>query len=148
MQLGHEVGLATVQLNAQQICQKVVIAIPAPREVQGDHEQVLALDGLQHRRRIRVMQHGVAQCAVESAQYRCSQQESPPLLGLAVQYLGHQVIRDVTVVSIERFDNRVGVGSPAERQRGQIQPCRPPLGASIQQLDVIVCKAQVQDGVE
>src|ERR1700735_5649348 len=126
MQLGHEVGLATVQLNAQQLCQKVVIAVPAPREVQGDHEQVLALDGLEHRRRICLKQHGVAQGAVEFAQYRRSQKKSAPLFGLAVQYLGHQVVHDVAVVSIESFDDRVGVGSPDEWQRGQMQRGCPP----------------------
>ena len=70
VQTRDEIGLEAMQLGAQQLPEQMVIPIPATRHVQWHHEQVVALDLLQDRRRARGLQHRVAQRTAESSQHR------------------------------------------------------------------------------
>ncbi|HEY0581783.1 MAG TPA: hypothetical protein VGE94_06340, partial [Chloroflexota bacterium] len=48
MQLRHLIGLLVRQVRAQHICKEVVIAIPLATVVEGDQEQIGAIEGLEH----------------------------------------------------------------------------------------------------
>ena len=60
VQTRDKIGLAAMQVGAQQLPEQVVIPIPATRHVQWHHKQVFALDLLQDRGRARGLQHRVA----------------------------------------------------------------------------------------
>ena len=49
VQQGHEVGLLGEQAGAQHVAEQLVVAEPLPPVVEGDEEEVVALEGAQHR---------------------------------------------------------------------------------------------------
>ena len=99
--------------------------------VQRDQEQVLSLDSLQQASRLAGADDRVAERAAEPVQQRCMQEEAPHLLGLIAQDLARQVIDDVAVVPREGFDELAAVRLSPQREPGQVEACRPTLGALV-----------------
>jgi hypothetical protein len=132
----------------------VVVAVPPPLVVQGDDEEVLPLEGVQHRPAARSTGQGVAEAAGQLVEHRGVEQELPHLVRLPVQHLLQQVVQNEAVVAGERIDEggrpvRIArLGAPARRQRGQLQADRPSLGAGLQSGDVHGIEIQPHDVVE
>jgi hypothetical protein len=132
VQRGDPVGIPRSQPSTQGVGEEVVVAVPPALVVERDDEQVLALKGLEHRLAVGPARQGVAETAGQRVEHGGLQQERPDLVRLAVQDLLDEVVQDEPMASGEGLDepgdvSRAGVGP--SRQRGQLQPGRPPFGA-------------------
>ena len=145
---GHETGLGSLQLAAQQLPEQVVVSVPVTRGVEGYQEQVVALDPFESRRGHLALQQGVAQRAAQPAQYGGPEQEGAQIRRLAIEHLSAQVVHDVAVVAGERPDERGRVGAALQRQGGEVEPGGPALGPPVEQRHVLLRQVQPQDLVE
>ena len=128
VQLRRASGLFFLQAGAEQVGEQVVIAPPAAHLIQRDQEQARPLGLLEQRLAALAAGDRVAQRAAEPLQHRGLPQERAQLLVLLLEHLLGQVVQDVPVAAGERGHERGGILVPAQRQRGQLQPGRPPLG--------------------
>ena len=76
----------------------------------------------------------------EAVEQRGPQEEGADLRGLATEHLGAEVVDDVPVVARELADELLGVGGSAtpEGERGEVEACRPALGAFLEPSDGVV----------
>ncbi len=139
VQLTDPVGMTRSQTGTQCVGEEVVVAIPPALVVERDHEQVLALEGLQHRLTVGTTGQGVAEPAGHLVEHGGVEQERAHLVRLPVQNLLDEVVEDEPMAARERLDEPSDIVGPvgsagmgAGRQRGQLQPGRPPLGARLE----------------
>ena len=123
---------AAPQLQLQEVGEQLVIAEPGPPRIQRDDERVGLLELLQDPLAARTSGQQVGQFAVHPVQHRGPQQQPPDRLGLPLQHLGQQVLRDRALAAGELGRETVRLRMPGQRQRGQPQPRRPALGPVIQ----------------
>ena len=128
MQLRHSGGLFLLQAGAKQIGEQVVVAPPAAHLIQRHQEQAGLLYLLQQRLATGPAGDGIAQLTAQPIQHRCLQQEGADLLALPLEYFFGQVVQDVAVAAGKRRDEPGHILLPAQRQSGQLQAGRPPLG--------------------
>ena len=133
VQRGHLVRRGAAQFQLQQVGEHLVVAEPGPARVHRDHERVGLLQVLQHALAAAGPGQQVGELAVDPLQHRGSQQQQPHLLPLPVQHLGQQVLRHRPLTAGELLGEPLRIGVPGQRQRGQPQPGRPPLGPLVQQ---------------
>ena len=133
MQLTDPVGVPGGQTGAQGVGEEMVVAVPPALVVERDHEQVLALEGLQHRLTVGTTGQGVAQAAGQLVEHRGVEKERPHVVRLPVQNLLDEVVEDESMASGEGLHELGDISGPAGgagmgpgRQRGQLQPGRPP----------------------
>ena len=138
VQLGDPVGMPGSQTGTQRVGEEVVVAVPPALVVERDDEQVLALEGLEHRLTVGAAGQGVAETAGQLVEHGGVEQERADLVRLPVQDLLDEVVEDEPMASGEGLDEpgdvagRRGAGMGPGRQRGQLQPGRPPLGARLE----------------
>ena len=139
MQLTDPVGIAGGQTGAHGVGEQVVVAVPPALVVERDDEQVLALEGLQHRLTVGATGQGVAEVAGQLVEHGRVEQERAHVVRLPVQNLLDEVVQDEPVASGEGLNELSdvsrsvgGAGMGPRRQRGQLQPSRPPLGARLE----------------
>jgi hypothetical protein len=135
MQLRFLSSLDPVQPGAEEIAEQVMEAVPAALLVQGDQEQVGALECLEHVLAVGIAGDRVTKRAGETLEDRRPEQERPHPVRLALQYLLAQVVEDVAMSSRERTQEGIGVRSLTEGQRGKLQAHRPPLRTAVQSGD-------------
>ena len=123
--------------RAQHVGEQVVVPEPLPLVVQGDQEQVGALQGHEHAAAVVRADDGVTQWAGEPVEDRRSQQELPHRLGLVRQHLLDEVVDEIPVSPGELGDEAADVLAPTDRQRRELQRGDPPLGAFLEGLDVL-----------
>ena len=139
MQLTDPVGIPGSQTGTQRVGEEVVVAVPPALVVERDDEQVLALKGLQHRLTVGATGQGVAQAAGHLVEHGGVEQERAHHVRLPAQNLLDEVVEDEPMASREGLDEPSDVSRPVGgagmgpgRQRGQLQPSRPPLGARLE----------------
>ena len=132
VQLWHPAGLILLQAGAEQIGEQMVVAPPAAHLIQRHQEQARLLDVVQHRLATGPAGDRITQLPRQPLQHRGLQQERTHLPRLAVQDLISQVVQHEAVAAAERRDKPGRIRMPPQRQRGQLQPRRPPLGAGRQ----------------
>ena len=66
--MGGNVGSALLQVAAQHLGKQVVVAVPAPLVVEGDHKQVRPLERFQHRLTPLLTRHRIAEWSAEAFQ--------------------------------------------------------------------------------
>src|SRR5215207_4959387 len=137
LQNGHQLGPAALELVEQELREEVVTAIPFPRLVQGDHEQVGASELAQYITRTLPTHHCVAEGACHPPQYRGFEQELPHVLGKPRQDLLSQEVDDVAVAAPERFNEGVFVLPVPQGEGGEVDPRRPPFGTLEQYGEII-----------
>ena len=139
VQLGDPVGMPGGQTGTQCVGEEVVVAVPPALVVERDDEEVLALEGLEHRLTVGPAGQRVAETAGQLVEHGGVEQERADLVRLPVQDLLDEVVEDEPMASGESLDEpgdvsgavgRAGMGPG--RQRGQLQPGRPPLGARLE----------------
>ena len=128
VQLRRAAGLFLLQAGAEQVGEQVVITPPAAHLIQRDQEQPRPFGLLEQRLAALAAGNGIARRAAEPAEHRRLEQERPQLLVLPLEHLPGQVVQHVPVASGERGHESGGIVVPAQGQRGQLQPGRPPLG--------------------
>ena len=123
----------------QQVAEELVIAVPVPFVVEGDDEQVGALDG---RQRLlagagRGLEDGIAEWPAQAVEDGGAQQEGPDLGRLPLQDLLEQVVQHEAVAAGERADEPGRVGDPLDGDGRHLQAGDPALGAGVQRRDVL-----------
>jgi hypothetical protein len=131
-----QLRLAAGQLQAQQLREQMVVAVPLAVVVERHQELVDALQLDQQLGRAGGLQYRVAEGTRQALEDRRANHEGLERLGLAGQYLTAEVVDDMAVASLQRGDEGVRVVSTPERQAGQIQPGRPAFGPLPESLHV------------
>jgi hypothetical protein len=142
VELGHPLGARLPQAHAQQVGEQAVVAVPAAPLVQGDQEQVGALEVLQRLLPVAAPGDRVAERAAEALEDRGVEQEVPQLSRLPLEDLPGQVVEDVAVAAAEPLDQRGRVGASPQGQGGQLQAGHPPLGAVLQRCRALLGEVQ------
>ena len=139
VQLTDAVGIPGRQTGTQRVGEQVVIAVPPPLVVQRDDEQIPALKRLQHPLTVAATGQGIAESARHLIEHRGTEQELADLVRLTPQNLLNEIVKDETMASREGRDEPSDISRPLGRggmgpgrQRGQLQPRRPPLGARLE----------------
>lgn len=136
VQPGDTVGPRGRGTGTQRVGEEVVVAVPPALVVERDDEQVLALEDLEHLLTVGSPGDRVAETAGQLIEHDGVEQERADVLRLPVQDLLDEVVEDESMASGERLDEPGDVlravgrsGTGPSRQRGQLQPGRPALGA-------------------
>jgi len=116
----------------------MVITEPLPALVERDQEQVLALEQLDDRGRVRRAGDGVTERRAEPGEDGGPRQEPAHLLRLLAEHVVHQEIDDEPVVAGELAHERGRRRVAAQGQRRQVQPGRPSFGPDDQILQVVI----------
>ena len=107
----------------------MVIAEPAALVVEGDDEQVLALQLLEHLRRVIALEHRVAERGAHGLEDGGPEQELELRRLHAAELLGPQIVRDEAVVAAERPHRRAAA---VQRESREIQTGGPALRTLVQ----------------
>ena len=110
----HTVGLLAGEPSPQRVGEEVVVAVPPPLVVEGDDEQVRALEDREHVVSVVPAGERVTQRAGEPAEDRRVEQEGARLRRLAVQDLLDEIVEDEAVAPGERLDDLAGVAAVAQ----------------------------------
>ena len=127
VELGHDLRLGPVEVVPQELAEKVVVAVPLATPVEGHDKAVGLCERLEHRRRPRRPEHGVAESAAHALQDRRVLEElrlgfRQPGQKLVVEVLGHEAVAAGKPVGTHR-----GCRPCLHRQRRQVQAGRPAL---------------------
>jgi hypothetical protein len=141
-------GVAPTELQAQEVGEEVVVAVPLALAVERDEEEVRALDAPQHLGRVVAPGDGVAQRRAQPIQDARAQQELPHVRRLPVEHLVGEVVDDVAVVAGEARHGRRGIVASAQSQSGEVQAGGPALGALDQAADVVGAQREALPSVE
>jgi hypothetical protein len=87
VQLVRKFGAFAPEAAAQEVGEEVMVTVPSPLVVQGDDEEVVPLQPLQHLLPIIAAGEGVAQRGAHALQHGSPEQELPHAFGLAFQDL-------------------------------------------------------------
>ena len=127
VQLRDEVGLASLQLTAQQLAEQPVVAVVARATVEREDEEAPTLKLLQPVRGPCGLEHGVTQRPGQAVEERRADQERGLIRGQLVEDLGPEVLAEELAVADR--DRAVAVGAAHLRREGrQIEAGRPSLG--------------------
>src|SRR5262249_3178953 len=154
VQPGHPVRVPGEEPGAERVSEQVVVAVPLPLVVEGDDEQVLALEDLEPLAAVVAAGERVAQRTSQLREHGGVEEEPANVLGLAAEPLLDQGVQDEAVAAGERVDEAgharsvPGAGVAAGRQGGQLQPGGPSLGAVLERGDVRRIEVEAHDVVE
>ena len=113
LQSGDALRVDLAQALLQKVAEKVVIAVPVPLVVQGDHKEVRLLQLLQDRFALRSFpQHGITQGSAQALEDGCRQQKSLHFLRLALDHFFQQVFDQKAVAAAKRCNIAFFVGAP------------------------------------
>ena len=143
-----QIGVFVGQPGAEHVGEEVVIAVPVASIVEGDEEQVRAVELLQRRSPVGAQGDGVAQPAGEAVEHRGLQEERSDRFGLAVEHLLDEVVDDEAVVAGEVLDEPVDVVAALQRQRRELERSDPALGSGTERVDVTGGEVQTHRVVE
>ena len=132
VQLRDPGALRVPELGAEQLGEKVVVAVPGRLRLDAVDEEVLGHEALGHVRAVGAAGHRVGEIRREALGDRGREQEVANVVGLPPQHFGKQVLGRRTLVEGERLENRRVRVARATREHEQPQPCRPALGADEQ----------------
>jgi hypothetical protein len=129
VQLGLELRLDAAELGLQHARQHRVVAVRRVRVVERDQQDVGPRHVAQHLARSAAFEDGIAERAGQAVEHRRAPQEGALVVLQRAEQLVPDVVRHQAIVAREARDRPVHVPLAAERQRRQIEPCRPALGA-------------------
>ena len=110
----HTVGLLAGEPSPQRVGEEVVVAVPPPLLIEGNNEQVGALEDPEHVVSVVPAGQRVAQQAGQLAEDRRVEQEGAHLWRLAVQDLLDEIVEDEAMASGERLDDLADVAAVAQ----------------------------------
>jgi len=137
VQLAHASGTLAPEPASKEICEEIMVTVPAPLVVQSEEEEVLPLKTLQHRLPIGVAGEIVAQRSGKIVEDRGRKQKFAHVRGLASENLLGQKVEYVTVAAREGFDEAGGVFATPHGETGQLQPGDPALCPLLQRRDIL-----------
>ena len=119
----------SLELGEQHLPEEVVVPERAARVVQGDDEEVLEREPLEHRSGIGALEDGVAQRPRHRLEHGAAQEKLGLVRARAAELLASQVVGHELVAAAERGDRRV---ASREREGGEVEAGGPPLGVPVQ----------------
>ena len=146
VQAGHPLGLLQLQVAARCRGEQVVEPEPPARLVARDQEQVAAFELVEESRGVARTGQVVGQGCREAVQDGHRPDELANLVTEAGEHLLGQVVTDEAVAFADLADELVRVGPTCHRQRGEVQPRGPSLGALHQVPDRAAGQAHLLDG--
>ena len=129
---GTNVGSALLQVAAQHLGKQVVVAVPAPLVVEGDHKQVRPVERFQHRLAPLLTRHRIAERPAEALQDRGVQEKRLHRSRLPREHLFGEVVQHIAMSAGEGSQKRGDIGSALQRERGQLQSCNPAFRAALE----------------
>ena len=147
MQQRGAVGMA-LQAALEEFGEQVVVAEPFTLLVQGDDEELLALQAHQHVQAIAAAGQGVAQVGAELVEHRGLVKELLQGQGQAVDHVLGQVVGDIALGTAEAGEEGLAVRVPRQGQAGQVQRGDPALGTGMQLLQLAAAQLQLADLAE
>jgi hypothetical protein len=144
----HVVGVLLQDARAEHFGEEVVVAVPLPLVIEWDDEQVVALQGREHRAAAVQPGDGVAQRPGQPVEEGGAQQEFSDSVRLVLQHLLHQVVDEESVAAGEGGDEAGDVLLLPQREGGQLQTGDPPFGAGLEGDDVVSRETQTHRPVE
>jgi hypothetical protein len=105
------------EVGAQDIGEEAVVAVPLASVVERDYEEVGSIEPLQDGLAGTVSGDGVAERPAELVEDARAQEEASDRLGLAGEYLLHEVIDDIAVVAGEPGDEAGDIVASLHRKR-------------------------------
>src|SRR6056297_458993 len=129
VQLANELLRASVDATAEQLREEVVVAPPATIVVERDDEQIDPFARFEQFLSAGVAGDRIAQRSRESMEDGGRQQELAQERGLPIEHFLGEVVEYESVAAGERRDERRDVVTPVERQRCELEPDGPALGA-------------------
>ena len=88
-------------MAAQHLGKQVMVAVPAPLVVEGDHKQVRPLERFQHRLAPLLLCHRIAEWPAEALQDACVQQKLLHRSGLPREHLVGEVVQHIAMAAGE-----------------------------------------------
>ncbi len=137
MEFRHKITLLYSQSLLEQIRKEMVVAIPASFFVKGDDKQIGLFQRVQHLMAVLLLGNGIAERAAQTLENGSPQQEISQLLGLTVQHLLGQIVRNISIISLELFKETRWIFAPMERQSCQLQTGNPSFGAPFEQINIL-----------
>ena len=132
MQCRDPIGMLLLEAGTEQVGEQVVVAPPDAHLIQRHQKQACPLHLLQHHLATCPAGDRITQLPGQPLQHRGLQQEGAHLLRLAVKHLPGQVVQHETMAAAERRHETGDIRLLPQRQGGQLQARRPPLGAGRQ----------------
>ncbi|MDT4820486.1 hypothetical protein FQZ97_536290 [compost metagenome] len=126
----------------------MVVTEPLALLVQGNDEELLALQAHQHVQAIAAAGQGVAQVGAEFVQHRGLFEELLQGRRQAVEHVLGQVVGNVALGAAQAGEEGRAVGMPRQGQAGQMQGGDPALGAGVQLPDLVARQRQLADLAE
>ncbi len=100
VEVRHLLWMLRCQSTTQYIGEEVVVPVPPPLRVKRYDEQVAALERFQCLVPVGPASQGIAQRAAQLMQHGGGEEEAADVVGLATQYLLHQIIQDEPVTEM------------------------------------------------
>ncbi len=141
VQQGRAVAVSR-QAPLEELGEQVMVAEPLALLVQGDDEELLALQAHQHVQAVAPAGQSVAQVGAELVQHRGLIEELLQGHRQAVDHVLGQVVSDVALGAAEAGEEGRAIRIPRQRQTGQMQRGDPPLGARVQLLEFAAAQLQ------
>ena len=136
VQVWNELGLGVLELTAQRVPEKAVVAEPGPAAVERNEKKARIVDRVEFTRRIGAFDHRIAERAGNALENRSATEKRQPLRLEREEAFGAEEVGEVAVVTGERSHiTRTGV---ANRERGEVEARRPALGAAHEACDLLV----------
>ena len=148
MQRRGQARLAPLELHPQQLGEQVVEAVPPALVVERDEEQVGPRQRVEHRGRVLLLQHGIAQGAGQPFENRSAEHQRLHRRVVRLEHLGHQEIDHVAVRAAKSAHESVAVGSVPQRERREVEPGRPSLRLPQQTFDIFGREAEPEAAVQ
>ena len=146
MQRRDHVRFPPFELGVQQLSEQLVVAVPVAATVEGDHQEVVAVELFEDPARSLGVESGVAERTAQAVEDRRAGEERHLGTGDPVEDFGAEIVAHVTVVAGE---GEHGFGSRAaclHGQRGQVQAGRPSLGALYQVVHLVAPELDPRPG--
>ena len=128
MQPGNGVGIGGLELAPQDVREEMVVPVFGPGRVEGDEEEVRALDLGEHRGGVGALEHDVAEGRRQSLEHRRVHHEVSDAGICRSQDIAGEVVEDVARVTRELMDEAPRVRLLLEDDRGQTESREPALG--------------------
>ena len=134
VELRHERGLALGELGAQEVGEELVVPVPLAPVVEGDQEEIGALELGEPLGRPALAGDRIAERSGERVENRGLQKEVAPACVERAEDDLREVVDDVAVRAVESRHEPVGIGRVTQRERRQVDPGRPTLGARVEDI--------------
>lgn len=137
VEAGHQRAVLPGELRAQHVPEQVVVAVPVPDAVERHQEQVAVLEVAQCGAGVVAAEHRVAEVGAEPVEDAGAHEEALLLDGQPPQDVVAQVLREDAPGAVEAAERAAPLGVAAERQRCQVDTRGPPLGALLEQRQLV-----------